>query len=292
MTSDRARIYWEPGLIASYNDFLVIEKTDGNNDDPDGGIAFTNKGSDNIREVAMVIKGSGNVGIGTVSPSDKLEVNGDFSATGTKNFKIDHPLQPTQKLLIHAAIEAPRNDLIYRGIVKLQKGNAFVDIDTASNMSPGTFAALTQNAVVTSLQNQDGFDRVKPGKLKGGTFEILCENPLSEDTISWVVMAERNDPYIKHSDLTDVNGHLIPELEKGNLINADPEKDYSTMLKDVVIDTNNEMNAGENVEMVRGLGKVKGYYLNPEVYGKKYPTRKVTYVYNPELTETSPLPEE
>lgn len=135
-------------------------------------------------------------------------------ASGT--FLIDHPLDPLNKNLRHGFVEAPRYDLIYRGTVQLVNGRATVDIDAASNMSTGTFAALTTNAVVTSLQNQDGFARLKPGPINGGSFEIICEDENCTDHVSWVVIAERNDPFVK-SDLdqnTDGDGRFVPEFEK------------------------------------------------------------------------------
>lgn len=135
-------------------------------------------------------------------------------ASGT--FLIDHPLDPFNKNLRHGFVEAPRYDLIYRGTVQLVNGRATVDIDAASNMTSGTFDALTTNAVVTSLQNQDGFARLKPGPINGGSFEIICEDDTCTDLVSWVVIAERNDPFAK-SDLdpnTDSNGRFIPEFDK------------------------------------------------------------------------------
>ena len=74
---DRARIYYDWNFFGIGGDALVIEKTDGNHVNPDGGIAFTNKGSNNIRNIAMTIRGSGDVGIGTTNPLGKLHVNND-----------------------------------------------------------------------------------------------------------------------------------------------------------------------------------------------------------------------
>jgi hypothetical protein len=84
-SSDRAKMYYDYHLFGSNLDGLVIEKTDANNLAPDGGIAFANKGSDNVRNIAMSIRGSGNIGIGTLSPSEKLEVCGNLKVIGTIN---------------------------------------------------------------------------------------------------------------------------------------------------------------------------------------------------------------
>jgi len=81
-TSDGFRVRQDGGFFGGSGDALVIEKTDGNADSPDGGIAFVNTGQDGIEDTAMVIRGNGNVGIGTTSPGAKLEVAGNFRATG------------------------------------------------------------------------------------------------------------------------------------------------------------------------------------------------------------------
>lgn len=149
-----------------------------------------------------------------------MKQNGDVfiggalsKASGT--FLIDHPLDPENRDLAHGFVEAPRYDLIYRGTVALVDGRATVDIDVASNMNPGTFEALTTNAVVTSLQNQSGFARLRPGVITGGSFEVICEDDTSTDTVSWVVIAERNDAFVKHmDDNCDADGRFIPEREK------------------------------------------------------------------------------
>jgi len=151
----------------------------------------------------------------TFNNAGAMSVPGALSK-GSGTFLIDHPLDPYNRNLRHGFVEAPRYDLIYRGTIQLVNGRATVDIDAASNMISGTFAALTTNAVVTSLQNQDGFARLKPGAINGGSFEIICEDEACTDHVSWVVIAERNDPFVK-SDLdqnTDGDGRFVPEFEK------------------------------------------------------------------------------
>jgi len=146
--------------------------------------------------------------------SGSLSISGALSK-GSGTFLIDHPLDPLNRNLRHGFVEAPRYDLIYRGVATLVDGVALIDIDAASDMTAGTFAALTTNAVVTSLQNQDGFAALKPGAITGGTFEIVCEDACN-DNVSWVVIAERNDAFVKsESDHNcDADGRFIPEFEK------------------------------------------------------------------------------
>ncbi len=75
VSGDRAKMYYDGAYGGTNIDFLVIEKTDGNSTDPDGGIAFAMKGSDNVRESAMVIRGNKRVGLQTIiSPIYALEL--------------------------------------------------------------------------------------------------------------------------------------------------------------------------------------------------------------------------
>jgi hypothetical protein len=63
--------------------------------------------------------------------SGDVEVSGNFSVTGggTKNFKIDHPLDPENKYLYHAAIESSEVLNIYSGNLKLDaNGEAIVKL--------------------------------------------------------------------------------------------------------------------------------------------------------------------
>ena len=138
---------------------------------------------------------------------------------GSGTFDIEHPLySDTNKRLIHSFIEGPRCDLIYRGTTILNNGIATVYIDrqctysSADAMDEGTFEALCANPDLF-LQNRTGFNKVI-GSIQGAILTITCENSTSTDTISWMVVAERKDTFIKEWDRTDSNGYLITQYTK------------------------------------------------------------------------------
>jgi hypothetical protein len=146
----------------------------------------------------------------------KSEINGSLTVTSgfsaaSKQFKIQHPIDDN-KWLYHTSIESPRADLIYRGVIRLTNGSGSVSIDSASTMMNGTYIALTKNQQLF-LQNESGFDRVI-GTVIDGVVSIASENPLSTDTINWMVIAERNDVEILQSPLYNSDGNYKPERYK------------------------------------------------------------------------------
>ncbi|MGH6774796.1 hypothetical protein [Brucella tritici] len=159
--------------------------------------------------------------VGSPNRYFSLRSDGGFYAPGSingtaKNFEIDHPLDPNNLDLRHCATEAPEMLVEYRGTAQLVNGRVTVDVEEHYGVRPGTFGALWDDAWVTALQNQDGFDRLRPSRLSGSVFEIFCENESSNDLVTWVVMARRNDPYVrwKGCTFTDDEGRLIVEFEK------------------------------------------------------------------------------
>lgn len=134
---------------------------------------------------------------------------------GSGTFDIEHPILEGKRLR-HSLIEAPRCDNLYRGTKQLVNGHAIVNIDLecgGTGMTDGTFVALNQNPVSYVKNNNSSFDQVR-SKINGNLLEIWCENPNSNDTVIWIVMAERKDPYIKQWSGTDSDGHLILEVDE------------------------------------------------------------------------------
>jgi hypothetical protein len=134
---------------------------------------------------------------------------------GSGTFRISHPLKSEIEGenwdLCHSFIEGPQCDLIYRGRVTLVDGQASIYIDNHYGMTPGTFEWLTKaDDVQCFTSNETGWDAVR-SSFSGDTITIECQNPASIDTISWMVIAERGDPNIIGSTITDDEGNLIIE---------------------------------------------------------------------------------
>jgi hypothetical protein len=151
-----------------------------------------------------------------VSIWDGLHVQGTFTATTGKGFLIDHPKNPTTKKLFHTAIEAPRLDLLYRGVVKMVDGKGIVNLDKdcvgdpECAMENGTFESLCRDPVYY-LQNTSDFDRVL-ATIEGGTLKIISENPQSESIINWMVVSERKDREAINANITNNSGRVITEI--------------------------------------------------------------------------------
>ena len=147
------------------------------------------------------------VGNGTTG----VHVTNTFTAGSNKGFRIAHP-HPSKKYthdLVHNAIEAPQMDLIYRGKIDLVNGSATVNIDIKSNMTDGTFVLLNRD-IQCFTSNETGWTAVK-GSVSGNILTITAENNSCTDTISWMVVGERQDDKIKGSELTTDDGDLITE---------------------------------------------------------------------------------
>ncbi|MHC3941939.1 hypothetical protein [Paenochrobactrum sp. BZR 201-1] len=145
-----------------------------------------------------------------------MGVTGSLSK-GSGTFLIDHPLDPENKDLAHGFVEAPEYVNVYRGDVRLVRGRATVDLDKYFNMSTGTFGALNTDITVSSLQNQEGFSRLRPlKKIESGLLEIICEDEESTDLVSWMVTGRRKDNFVLHIDenCERETGKFIPEREK------------------------------------------------------------------------------
>ena len=133
---------------------------------------------------------------------------------GSGSFKIDHPLSSMSDThhLVHSFIEGPRADLIYRGTATLSSGWVQVDLDEEAGMADGTWELLCRDPQAW-IQNDTGWDGVR-GSVEGGTLTIECQDTDSSDTVSWMVVAERQDQHIMETPWTDDDGRPILEPEK------------------------------------------------------------------------------
>ena len=163
-----------------------------------------------------------------------LEITGTFEK-GTDNFRIPHPLVglSTTKDLVHSVIEGPQMDLIYRGKTDLVAGISTINIDTKAGMTEGTFVALCRD-IQCFTSNETGWTNVK-GSVTGNQLTIIAQDNTCTDTISWMVVGERQDDNAKSATCTDDDGNLIVEPDKkpvdepikydceNNIHNADPD---------------------------------------------------------------------
>jgi hypothetical protein len=149
----------------------------------------------------------------TVEPDGAVAVAGALSK-GSGSFKIDHPLPSMTDThhLIHSFAESNETLLLYRGSVTLVAGQATVDLDDAAGMSTGTWALLCREAQCFTT-NETGWKHVR-GSVSGSTLIIDCEESDCTDTISWLVVANRQDAHIMETAWTDEDGRPIVEPEK------------------------------------------------------------------------------
>ncbi len=138
---------------------------------------------------------AGNVGIGTTAiGGNKLNVSGTFTAS-VKNFTIDHPLDPTNKYLVHSTVESDQYTTLYRGTVTLDDtGGAVVQL-------PEWFEALNEDFSYQLTAIGAPMPLLHVGaEVEHNRFEIAGGTPGKR--ASWMVTGVRKDAYAKEHPLT------------------------------------------------------------------------------------------
>lgn len=113
--------------------------------------------------------------------------NSTHTGTGSKTFKIDHPVDPENKFLLHAVVEAPDQRNLYNGVVTADGlGNADVKL-------PEYFEALNTDITyqLTAIGEPAPNLHVQH-EVKGNEFTIAGARP--NQKISWQVTGRRHDP--------------------------------------------------------------------------------------------------
>jgi hypothetical protein len=127
------------------------------------------------------------------SGNDKVTVTpGGALTAAVKNFRIDHPIDPEHRLLIHACLEGPENAVYYRGQGRLEGGRARVQL-------PDYFEALVRpdgrTVVLTSCcEENEPISVLAASGIVDGAFDVRAaddRNP--EQLFYWEVKAVRAD---------------------------------------------------------------------------------------------------
>ncbi|MBV6457819.1 MAG: hypothetical protein HONBIEJF_00939 [Fimbriimonadaceae bacterium] len=120
--------------------------------------------------------------------------DGDLGASGSKSFRIDHPLDPENRYLLHYASESPYPQNFYSGnVVTDSRGYAWVEL-------PSYFSSINANFKyqLTVLDDSDSTDFVmaKVSKeIRGNRFQVRTSAPNTK--VSWRIEADRSDLYMR-----------------------------------------------------------------------------------------------
>jgi hypothetical protein len=183
--------------------------------DGDGGFFEGGSNSLNAGDGIFAQAGSGLAG----NFQGSVDITANLNVSGTKNFKIDHPLDPANRYLVHSAVESSEMMNIYTGNVTTDaQGQATVALPEWFEAENGDFRY--QLTVIGQFAQAIIFQ-----KIANHQFTIRTSNPNVE--VSWQVTGVRQDAYAKAHPLaveqekeTRVRGFYIhPEL-----YGAPPEK--------------------------------------------------------------------
>ena len=132
-------------------------------------------------------------------------------ASGSFRIPHPHPSKTATHDLVHSFVESNRAGLVYDGEVDLVAGAATIDMDELVGMTSGTWVLLTRDPHVFT-SNETGWSPVR-GTVSGATLTIECQDNTSTDTVSYMVVAERQDAHMTtaETDWTDEEGRPIIE---------------------------------------------------------------------------------
>ena len=183
----------ESGMAGTFGGPVVIFGSTGINTQP-------------VADRALIISGE-------VTIDGDVHVGGNLNATGLiksgGSFKIDHPLDPTNKYLFHSFVESPDMKNVYDGVVVLDlEGSAVVTL-------PAWFQALNEDYryQLTSIGSP------APGlyvasEIADNTFRIAGGRPGGK--VSWQVTGIRHDTYasthrivVEQDKRAGERGHLL-----------------------------------------------------------------------------------
>ena len=120
------------------------------------------------------------------------EINSSFGFSGgLKAFKIDHPLDPTNKYLMHSCVESPDMKNIYDGNITTDT-NGFATVEL-----PDYFEALNKDFRYQLTVIGQFAQAIIAEKLSNNQFVIQTDKPNVE--VSWQITGIRHDPFAEQN---------------------------------------------------------------------------------------------
>ena len=139
-----------------------------------------------------------------------VHVTGTFTA-GTKSFKIDHPLDPENKYLIHSCVESPDMMNVYNGNVTTD-GHGLATVTL-----PDYFSALNKDFRYQLTAIGEFAQAIIGEEIRDNRFIIRTDKP--DVKVSWQVTGIRNDKWAQAHRIqvevdkpaTEIGTYLNPE---------------------------------------------------------------------------------
>jgi trimeric autotransporter adhesin len=145
---------------------------------------------------------------GDVSISESLTVGGNLDVSGTKHFKIDHPLDPENKYLLHASVESSEVLNVYSGnVVTDAKGDAVVTL-------PDWFEALNRDLRYQLTVIGTFAQAIVANEVQNNRFTIKTN--AANVKVSWQVTGVRSDKAMKKQPFKAEENK--PERERGHYL--------------------------------------------------------------------------
>tara|TARA_R110001592_G_scaffold355013_1_gene655178 strand:+ start:1166 stop:2626 length:1461 start_codon:yes stop_codon:yes gene_type:complete len=135
---------------------------------------------------------------GDMTITGNLNVTGNI-AKGGGTFKIDHPLDPTNKYLVHSFVESPEMMNVYSGNITTD-ANGYATVTMPNYFEAANKDFRYQLTVMGSFAQA-----IVKEKVSNNKFVIQTNNPNVE--VSWQVTSVRADKYANEN-------RVVPELEK------------------------------------------------------------------------------
>ena len=176
---------------------------------PDTLARFNRSGFSNLRQLRLGLNYNTNA-LNTLSVDGNSDFTGNVTITGDLNitgniakgggtFKIDHPLDPKNKYLIHSFVESPEMLNIYSGNVTTDE-NGYATV-----LLPNYFEAANKDFRYQLTTIGTFAQAIIREKISDNKFIIQTNSPNVE--VSWQITAVRADKYANEN-------RIIPEKEK------------------------------------------------------------------------------